>query len=340
MSNYILLRTDLLHLVPLETQAQIIQHRTSLSQLQGRRIIESIQTFEALLDELERQLLVNPRTGDIIQLRNILSKFCPFSMNVQTLVSEFQSKIRTEGQANPSMPGGSGPGPAQRPAPPQTLSFKSQEEQSKESLLMTSQRPTNSQPSLPLGPRGATSYQPFLSQGSRGPNTQSYNPSFNSPRSKTSQAITIPSSTRTRRISTPTTPTTPTLSTWSSSTSPSLQQRRLPRVIPGHVIDLIASRFDLMGGRDWQVFVEGLGINLSEYDRVRLLTGEVERSEREFSSLRDRLQFLFQLFQSKLTSNGLDTDITEIIVDTLRSTTVWGEPVFNALARQVTEALK
>ena len=37
------------------------------------------------------------------------------------------------------MPGGSGPTHSQRPAPPQTLSFNSQEEQLKESLLMTSQ---------------------------------------------------------------------------------------------------------------------------------------------------------------------------------------------------------
>merc|ERR1712200_317859 len=110
--------------------------------------------------------------------------------------------------------------------------------------------------------------------------------------------------------------------------------------VPGEVLDLISRTFDAMGGRDWQEFIQGLGINLGEFDKIRLLPGEVESSERMYPDLRTRLPYLlFNIFQERCFRYGVNVDIIEIIVDTCRNPLVWGsEATYNKLARQIQEA--
>eukprot|EP00088_Acartia_fossae_P033457 TRINITY_DN3424_c0_g1_i13.p1 TRINITY_DN3424_c0_g1~~TRINITY_DN3424_c0_g1_i13.p1 ORF type:complete len:275 (+),score=22.17 TRINITY_DN3424_c0_g1_i13:39-863(+) len=158
----------------------------------------------------------------------------------------------------------------------------------------------------------------------------------------TSEAISIPVTPRRRRISTPTTPTTPTSAGWTSGTSPlpspSRPNLRRQRDVPDHVINLIATDFDKIGGPDWRIFVEGLGCHLSEFERVKLPRGEVERCERDNPDLRNRLRTLFSSFQNRCQRTAIDIDMKEAIIRALKSKNVWGDAVYNLLARHVDES--
>merc|ERR1712200_127116 len=125
------------------------------------------------------------------------------------------------------------------------------------------------------------------------------------PRS-TSQRSAIPSTSRPNRHTSGagSTPTTPNMHTLSATGLGYHQGYNLPasspsrsgshyREVPGEVLDLISRTFDAVGGRDWQEFIQGLGINLGEFDKIRLLPGEVESSERMYPDLRTRLPYLF-----------------------------------------------
>merc|ERR1712200_331559 len=98
------------------------------------------------------------------------------------------------------------------------------------------------------------------------------------------RSTSIPSTSRPNRHTSGSgsTPTTPNMHTLSATGLGYHQGYNLPasspsrsgshyREVPGEVLNLISRTFDAVGGRDWQEFIQGLGINLGEFDKIRLL---------------------------------------------------------------------
>jgi len=108
--------------------------------------------------------------------------------------------------------------------------------------------------------------------------------------------------------------------------------------VPDYVLDMLANDFERARGRDWELFLEGLGKTLpsGDFDRVRLRQGEIDRMEREQPDTKRIFRTAFRLFQRRCAEANIHCSILKVIVDTLRCEQVFRTP-YNKTARRVSE---
>jgi len=104
------------------------------------------------------------------------------------------------------------------------------------------------------------------------------------------------------------------------------------------IIQKIAKTLDDAGGRDWENLATGLGYKLKNADRdkVRIRQGEVDRIDRNYASMEQKLAAVFSTFINRCKENNVFPNLVEHVCDILKSKEVFGFP-FNQLARQISE---
>jgi len=119
---------------------------------------------------------------------------------------------------------------------------------------------------------------------------------------------------------------------------PHHQVHQVPRgsVIPDDIVKKIAKTFDDAGGRDWENLATGLGYKLrnADRDKIRVRQGEVDRIDRQYSSMEEKLSRVFNIFMSRCGENHVFPNLLEHVCDILKSKDVFGFP-FNRLAKQI-----
>jgi len=123
-----------------------------------------------------------------------------------------------------------------------------------------------------------------------------------------------------------------------ASAAPSAAVTVQQKDVGDQIIQILATDFDKVRGQEWELFAQGLGSNLEERDRVRILPGEIDRIEREQPDTRKRLRAVLTLFRNRCSKCAVNQDLISIIIETLKDTKVFGNSTFNRTARNIRDA--
>jgi len=100
----------------------------------------------------------------------------------------------------------------------------------------------------------------------------------------------------------------------------------------------LARDLEKAGGRDWEHFATGLGLNLAEQEEVRVRQGEVDNIEREEGGNTIKIiKRVVELFSQRCTTAGVSEDLGEHIAKVLESHDVF-EPPLRRMARELRDA--
>ena len=82
------------------------------------------------------------------------------------------------------------------------------------------------------------------------------------------------------------------------------------------------------GGRDWEHFATGLGLNLEEQEEVRVRQGEVDNIEREEGgNTIEIIKRVVRLFAQRCATAGVSEDLSEHMAKVLESHDVFEPPL-------------
>jgi len=112
----------------------------------------------------------------------------------------------------------------------------------------------------------------------------------------------------------------------------------LPTSISDRILTKLARDLEKAGGRDWEHFATGLGLNLTEQEEVRVRQGEVDNIEREEGgNTIEIIKRVVGLFSQRCTTAGVSEDLGEHMAKVLESHDVF-EPPLRRLAREIRDA--
>jgi len=96
---------------------------------------------------------------------------------------------------------------------------------------------------------------------------------------------------------------------------------RVPNNLDQDIIHKIAKTFDDAGGRDWENLATGLGYKLKNADRdkIRIRQGEVDRIDRNCSTMDQKLRAVFSEFIDRCRKNNVYPNMVEHVCDILKS---------------------
>jgi len=112
----------------------------------------------------------------------------------------------------------------------------------------------------------------------------------------------------------------------------------LPTNVSDRILIKLARDLEKAGGRDWEHFATGLGLNLGEQEEVRVRQGEVDNIEREEGgNTIEIVKRVVQLFAQRCATAGVSEDLGEHMAKVLESHDVF-EPPLRRMARELRDA--
>jgi len=102
----------------------------------------------------------------------------------------------------------------------------------------------------------------------------------------------------------------------------------LPTDLSDRILIKLARDLEKAGGRDWEHFATGLGLNLAEQEEVRVRQGEVDNIEREEGGNTVKIiKRVVELFGQRCATAGVSEDLGEHVAKVLESHDVFEPPL-------------